>query len=637
MISMRDRSPQDHHISSARYWSDAVQTRLELVDNLLQWVPPSTLDDAATLRLVDREMFAIVAGPLGVIAKRRNKLTRTCRIPPEVLGQIFLHYQRTSLGLCIQALHKEMSKYSALYSTALWWVPAVAHVCHHWRTVAFQVPQLWSNIALHLGSDCALRMLKLSRETPITVALSDPHPCEASIKPVSWGRLPKPGPPKLDPHEVLAGHLFHIRELELGACSCTARRWVSLLETAAPHLETLWLCVNPHRPGSLPNVALALPQNFLATHPRLRRVVLENALLSSWAPSPSPLSHLVVLIVTAPVLICPSSLMAFTIPTHEQILRCLLLMPALEELSLAHCLPPFTPTFSLRTVSLRRLRALTLQDRSDRCHQMLHSLKIPATALVKMVSSYASALSSLDFLRVLPLLSAHLSRNGAAIPTGKGSSKGGSGALSLSSTYEGGRTLFFLSVWRTFTPPTAAEARAQYFGPKTTPDVRLVCKWGSGNSDMEHRALLQTCAGVPLANLRTLCIRAEAALWSTHDWYDTFVACPRITNVSAYGASGEQLLFALELYAGSGPSSYLAPLFPELASLTLVGVDFVHASEAAWKMLSGALFWREASPSCVTILDRIELRRCIVKEDMINSLKRSAAIVVWDMITDPKN
>ncbi|KAH9052534.1 hypothetical protein EDB87DRAFT_501912 [Lactarius vividus] len=623
--------------SSARYWLDAAQTRLELVDNLLQWVPPSTLDDAATIRLVDREMFAIVAGPLGVIAKRRNKLTRTCRIPPELLGQIFLHYQHTSLGLCI--LENEKSKYSALYRTALWWVPAVAHVCHHWRTVAFQIPQLWSNIALHLGRACAQRMLTLSRATPITVALSDPHPCEASIKPVSWGRLPKPGPPKLDPHEVLAEHLFHIRELELGACSCTARRWVSLLQTPAPHLETLWLCLNPHRPGSLPNIALALPKNFLATHPRLRRIVLENALLSSWAPGPSPLSHLVVLIVTTsgPVLINPAS--PFITPTHEQILSCLSFMPALEELNLAHCLPPFTPTFSPRTVSLRRLRALTLQDRVDRCHQMFHSLKIPATAIVKVVSSYASALSSLDFLRILPLLSMHLSQTSAAIPAGKGSksNKGGSGALSFSSTYEGGRTHFFLSVWRTFTPPTAAEARAQYFGPKTTPDVRLVCNWGSGNPDMERRALLQTCAGVPLADLRTLCIRAEAALWSAHDWYDTFVSCPRITNVSAYGASGEQLLFALELYAGSGPSSFLAPLFPELASLTLVGVDFVHTSEAVWKMLSGALFWREASPSCVTILDRIELRRCAVKEDMINSLKRSAAIVVWDTITDPKN
>lgn len=69
----------------------------------------------------------------------------------EILGQIFLHYQRTSLGFCIPENGK--GRYSQLYSTALWWVPAVAHVCRHWRTVAFQLPQsqVWSNIALHLG------------------------------------------------------------------------------------------------------------------------------------------------------------------------------------------------------------------------------------------------------------------------------------------------------------------------------------------------------------------------------------------------------------------------------------------------------------------------------------------------------
>jgi hypothetical protein len=50
------------------------------------------------LRIIDHEMFSIVAGPLGVIANRRNALTRTCRIPQEILGRIFLHYQRTGFS-----------------------------------------------------------------------------------------------------------------------------------------------------------------------------------------------------------------------------------------------------------------------------------------------------------------------------------------------------------------------------------------------------------------------------------------------------------------------------------------------------------------------------------------------------------
>ncbi|KAF8263586.1 hypothetical protein EI94DRAFT_1740599 [Lactarius quietus] len=560
---MGDRSPQSNDESSAQYWSDAVQTRLELVDNLLQRVPHSTLDDATVLRVVDHEMFSIVAGPLGVIANRRNTLTRTCRIPQEILGQIFLHYQRLYGPSWVTA--NKMARPSPLHKTTLWWVPAVAHVCRHWRTVAFQVPQLWSNIALHLGRTWALRMLTLSRAVPITIAMNDPLPCEASIRPLFWGRLPKPGPPKLDPLEVLARHLSHIRELELGACSCTSLRWVSLLEASAPCLETLWLRINPHRPGTLPNAFIALPDNFLATHPRLRRLVLENAYLSSWSPGLHTLSQLTVLTITPPPAV-------FAVPTHKRSSTVSCLCPTRGTQPRA--LPSLHHFSTLsRTVHLLRLRKLTLQDRVDRCHQVFHSLSIPATAIVKVVLWYALALSNLDFLRILPSLFAHLYRTGADLPTSS-RSQGSSRALSLSTTYNSGRTHFLLSAWRTFTPPTSVEARWA---------CAVKCEWGVGNPDMERRALLEACAGVSGASLR---------------------------------ASAYRLLLALELYTGSG-SAYRAPLFPELASLTLVGVDFVRMGGAAWRSLSGALFRREASRTCVTILDRIELRSCTVKKKQL--------------------
>jgi hypothetical protein len=77
------------------------------------------------------------------------------------------------------------------------------------------------------------------------------------------------------------------------------------------------------------------------------------------------------------------------------------------------------------------------------------------------------------------------------------------------------------------------------------------------------------------------------------------------------------------------------PLFPELASLTLVGVDFVRMGGEAWRTLSGALFRREASRACVTILDRIELRQCAVKKETVDILRKSAVVVMWDMATDP--
>ena len=591
------------------------------------------------MRLVDHEMHAILAGPLGVIANRRNTLTRTCRIPSEILGQIFLHYKRTLLGSCL--FQKSKERRFALYGTMLWWVPAVAHVCRHWRTVAFQTPKLWTHIALHLGRTCALRMLTLSRALPITIAMNDPHPCEGSIVPVFWGWFPKRGPLKLDPIYVLSNHLFHIQNLELGACSCTARRWVRLLETSAPLLETVWMRINSHRPDSRrsSDLPVALPCNFLATHPRLRRVIIENAFFSSWSLGIHPPSQLVVFSITAPNPNQTSERSLLALPTHRQLLDCFSLMPALEELALEHCLPFYYLNRPLwpRPVSLPRLRALTLQDHSDRCYQMLMSLSIPPTTTVKALLWNRSPLPNLRFLLILLPLLPQLSFTSPAIPTGRSgmlvSVKGGPRALSLSSTHDDGNTIA-LSVWHKFTPPSAAVAREEYAGPLSTPDVRLDYKRESGDTDMEHRALLRACMTFPLVDLQMLSVRAEASRWSALDLYMTFAACPVITHVLVFGGVGERLLSALEQYAGTG-GAYSPTLFPELASLTLVGIDFVRMDGAASRILLTALRRRQTSCGCVKTLNRIELRKCVVKKEMVALLIEFSVVVVWDKVTGP--
>ena len=588
-----------------------------------------------------------------MIGGRRNALTRSCRLPPEILSQIFVHYQLSSTSFSFPTQNGRET-YSALCKTVLWWVPAVAHVCRHWRTVALGYPRLWSNIALHLGRTWAVRMLTLSKAVPITIAMSDPHPCGASIRPLSWGRLPKPGAPKLDPLEVLSKHLFHIRELELGACSCTSRQWVGLLEATAPVLETFWLRINLHRSDSLPNSPIALPENFLATHPHLHRVVLENAFLSSWAMGSRPLAHLIFLTIIAPDSRHETDSSELVLPTREQLLDCLLLMPALQELRLEHCLPELASTYSPRIVSLPHLHTLTVHDCVDRCYQVLSQLDIPPTATMKVCCWSTHPHSELDCLRILPLLSAHLSRTGTGTSTCKGSRSGTGGphALTLSSAAadHDGRTLFVLSAWRAFTRPTVTEDRDRYCGPKGDPDVRLECEWDAGDPEVERSALLRACAGIPVAELRALSMRASATVWSADDWYDTFVGCPEITHVLAYDTLAESLLDALGLTTsssadtdtddydddGNSASSEAngVPLFQELVSLTLVGVDFVRASETASITLFDTMEWRQASPLCVTTLDRIELRVCTVEEDDVDALRTFASVVVWDSVTD---
>ena len=698
---------------SAQYWSDVVQTRIALVDDVVQRVLPSALTDTTAFDLVDGEMAAIRLA-LRTIGTRRNALTPTCRIPTEILGQIFLFYQQVSPGSYILECSgpspggdSSSDRRHTLKNTSLRWVPAVAHVCRHWRAVALDHPRLWSCITLRLGREWASRMLSLSKSSPITVTLTDPDPCEASIPLDPWAAatLPPfssmaPRRTQLDPIDVLSQHLFHIQDLDLNACSCAILPWVRLLETAAPLLEVFGLHVDVHRPGTRHDVAVPLPRNFLATHPRLRRLNVHGAFLSSWATPAEglPLSSLTYLSICAPD---PRKIVEradLVVPTHNEFLDCLSQMPALDTLLLSHCLPRFATSYSTRTVPLPHLRSLYFHDRVDRCRQALDALAVPTTTTIKVSCWSICPPSEHDCLRILPSLSAHLCRESSSGTSGPTSSSNGPHALSLSSASIDGHTEFTLSAWRNFTPPTVTEDREQFFGPKTIPDVRLECEWdASDDPEMERRALRRACAGVPLDELRALSIRAEAAVWDAHDWYDTFVGSVEITHVAGLETPGESVLDALKLpldtnastdtdtgnsnsNSGSGCGSggedggaesnrgdppqpqsppppspptpapppppppqqqqqqqQQPPLFPELVSLTLAGVNFVRANKTAWHTLSSAMTKRQASPACVTILDRIEFRGCTVAEWMVDGLNEYTAVVVWDSVSDPDN
>ena len=566
---------------------------------------------------------------LRTVGTRRNALTLTCRIPTEILIEIFLHYQRPYFDLRNPVpAPEDKGTHSVLYGTSLGWVPAVAHVCRHWRTVAHEHPRLWSNVVLHLGRAWAQRTLALSKASPIVVALRNPITCDSITPASAVSRSTRPAP-TLDPADVLLNHLSHIQNLELRACACEASSWTPLLKAAAPLLEVLWLCIDPHEHGSaLPNAPIALPDNFLATHPRIRRLYLEQAFLANWVHGPSALTQLVVFSIHAPDPRSSPISAATTLPTREQLLDSLALMPALEVLHLEHCLPAFVPAFSARTVSLAHLRTATLTDRVDRCRQLLDALDLHSTT---RISVRCWSVSPLDTLRILPTLAAHISPSG-----------GGPQALTLSSCTAASTsgsshtTQLKLAAWRAFATPTVAEDCESYAGPKVPHDVLLECEWAANSSsssdpEMERRALLRACECIALADLRALSLRADGAVWTASDWRATFAGCTEITHVLAFDVPAESLLEAL------CPPKVNAPLFQELVSLTLVGVNFVRAEEVAWSTLERSLVRRQKSPACVTILDRVELRACTVTEDAIDALKEFAAVVVWDSITDPNS
>lgn len=94
--------------------------------------------------------------------------------------------------------------------------------------------------------------------------------------------------PRRDPFDVLTQPIFYIQDLELRACSCSILSWVRLFETAAPLLEAFRLHAEVHRPGTPHDMhdTRAVPplRNFLATHPRFRRINVNDPFRSGYTP-----------------------------------------------------------------------------------------------------------------------------------------------------------------------------------------------------------------------------------------------------------------------------------------------------------------------------------------------------------------
>ncbi|KAI0262780.1 hypothetical protein BC834DRAFT_374372 [Gloeopeniophorella convolvens] len=606
-------------ITPAKYWSDASQARIAFVDDILRQVPSSSLSNAGASSAIDEEMEAIRSA-LRSIGTRHNALTLTCRIPTEILAEIFLFYQSQYRGIFPDCSGRQ------IYGGHLWWVPGVAHICRHWRQVALGYPRLWANVSLSLNRNWGTQMLSLSKASPISISLVDPDSCEAFLPALPWSTEKL----HLDPIEVLSQHLFHIQDLIISSCPCNIIPWIRLLETAAPLLESLSVTVNLHLPDTTRDNPVPIPENFLSTHPRLRKLSLLWTFLSDWTACSLPL--LTALNIDAPD---PQNFLDrrnLVLPSHEQFLDCMQQMPALETVHLSHCLPPLSPMYSTRTVSLQNLKSLFVRDRVDRCRQVIEALDFPESTSIAVHCWSPLPPSEYDCLRIVPTLSQHLCR-GDTTPTPPQ-------ALSLRLGVVFERTELLLDAWRNFTPPTVDEDRKPYFGPKPSETtIHLQCDWEQSDAYIERRSLIKVAEAIPLEELRFINIGGVGDVWGAKDWHDTFARCVEITHVSAVDSPSESLVTALSLTddveaPGSAPPITRGgpPLFPEMVSLTLSGANLLRSDHRVWDTFVCMMHQRQESPECVTILDRIELRVCTVAEWMVRRMGEYAAVVVWDSV-----
>ncbi|TFK22470.1 hypothetical protein FA15DRAFT_596090, partial [Coprinopsis marcescibilis] len=75
--------------------------------------------------------IAVLEAQIQDLRFERNTLSVTSKLPPELLGRVFLYHQKNNPG----------QHYSGVPT-----VYKISHVSRYWRAVALNCPQLWSTI-----------------------------------------------------------------------------------------------------------------------------------------------------------------------------------------------------------------------------------------------------------------------------------------------------------------------------------------------------------------------------------------------------------------------------------------------------------------------------------------------------------
>ena len=133
-------------------WSQTLRTKQD-VDNAIQ---------------EQKKQLSEIRDRIRMLNARRNALVPIGRLPPEVLGEIFLILVKERF----YRLHERMNLPDYYYyTTSKRCCFEFLGVCHHWREVALRTPRLWSYILLHNRSklDMVGTCLERSRNAPLTI------------------------------------------------------------------------------------------------------------------------------------------------------------------------------------------------------------------------------------------------------------------------------------------------------------------------------------------------------------------------------------------------------------------------------------------------------------------------------------
>ena len=103
-------------------------------------------------RRLIQEQLAFHRGVIDRLLFKHNALSSPACLPLELLYEIFRHY--------ISSYHGNEEPFALL---------RILHTCHHWRSVAINLPILWSHIIITPCKEWARMMVTYSKQCPLTI------------------------------------------------------------------------------------------------------------------------------------------------------------------------------------------------------------------------------------------------------------------------------------------------------------------------------------------------------------------------------------------------------------------------------------------------------------------------------------
>ncbi|KAJ3561693.1 hypothetical protein NP233_g10038 [Leucocoprinus birnbaumii] len=280
----------------------------------------------------------------------RNELAPISILPPEVLGQVFVHLRKT-YPLSFERFLNSQD-----------WL-RVTRVCRRWRKIAYNCPHLWAFIALEDTPESirqAKIMLKRSKKAPLTVK----------------GHLYGRNVPLLE--EIMKDHFPRMKALDV---YCDRHRmkdfhrsFLNHLSTPSLQLESLRLGLGREYVGGRDEQRpkATLPGDILSKAPHLYEVDL-TAIGIQWA-SLSLCTRLCILKLDD----------VYPRPSFTQVLDVLKAAPLLQVISLAQCLPDqrvISESYPL--VRLKHLESLSLEGQFHDCALLLTLIQHPSSTRLK--------------------------------------------------------------------------------------------------------------------------------------------------------------------------------------------------------------------------------------------------------------